>query len=483
MTPAEAAGANARRPSAGGAFAGERAVVVGFGASGRAAARVLRDEGAMVLVTEAKPLAGMAADAERTEEIAALHLDVRWGGHRPEHLDGATLLVVSPGVPERAPVIGWARTRSIPVWSELEVGARLCRVPIVAVTGTNGKTTTVEMVAAAMRAAGMDARACGNVGYPFSLAAREPADALAVEASSFQLRFHETLHPNVSILLNVAPDHLDWHGSFAAYAAAKQRIFANQTGTDVHVGNRDDAEAARISRRAACDVRWFGWGEPPRRGVGVVDGHVVGAAGETGSAPIDLGAVLATAPGSFAMDAAAAAAAGLAFGLPAEAVRAAVSSARPLAHRGSVVATVGSVAFVDDSKATNPHAALASLEGVRDAVLIAGGLAKGVDLSPLAAAAPALSGVVAIGEAAPVIAAVFDGLVPVRRAASMEEAVGEALEMAPAGGTVILAPACASQDMFRDYRERGDRFSAAARVLQGHVAPTAVPDRQGRGHA
>jgi len=466
----------------GAAFAGHRAVVVGFGASGRAAARVLRAEGAAVLVTEARTFAQMGLDAESSGDLTSLDVEVRWGGHRPEFLDGATVVVVSPGVPEGAPVIGWARRSGIPVWSELEVGARLCRVPIVAVTGTNGKTTTVELVAAAMRSAGLDARACGNVGYPFSLAAREPADALAVEASSFQLRFHESLHPNVSVLLNVAPDHLDWHGSFAAYASAKGRIYLNQTGPDIHVGNRDDAEAATLSRRAPCEVRWFGWGTPRPGGVGVVDGHVVASA-QAGQRLIDLGAPAATVPRSFALDAAAAAAAAHAFGHPADAIRDAVTSARPLAHRGSVVARVGTVAFVDDSKATNPHAALAALEGMTDAVLIAGGLAKGVDLSPLASAAPALSGVVAIGEAAPTVAAVFDGLVPVRRAGSMEEAVREALEMASPGGTVILAPACASQDMFRDYRDRGDRFTAAARALEQHRAPSPVPGRPRRRHA
>src|SRR5207302_10478646 len=138
------------------------------------------------------------------EELAARGVEVRAGGHRPEHLDGAGLVVTSPGVPEGAPILSWARERGVPIWSELELGARLCRVPVVAITGTNGKTTTTEMVAAAMRSAGLDAVACGNIGHPFSLAATEDHDALAVEASSFQLRFHETFRPKVSVLLNLA---------------------------------------------------------------------------------------------------------------------------------------------------------------------------------------------------------------------------------------------------------------------------------------
>jgi UDP-N-acetylmuramoylalanine--D-glutamate ligase len=191
--------------------------------------------------------------------------------------------------------------------------------------------------------------------------------------------------------------------------------------------------------------------------------------GETVTSPVDLGAP-SVQTRSFLMDAAAAACACLAFGIRPEAIASAVQTFAPLPHRGTVVAQVGSVRFVDDSKATNPHAALAALEGLSEAVLIAGGLAKGVDLSPLASGAPSLAAVVAIGEAAPEVARVFDGLVPVLRAASLEDAVEAALRVAPEGGTVVLAPACASQDMFRDYRERGKRFAEAARALGARVS-------------
>jgi UDP-N-acetylmuramoylalanine--D-glutamate ligase len=445
-----------------GAFAGERAVVIGLGISGRAAASVLSQEGAEVRVTEARTLEELDADTGPAELPA--DLEIHAGGHRPEHLDGATLVVVSPGVPQGAEVLRWARERGLPVWSELELGARLCRVPYVAVTGTNGKTTTVELVAAMMRADGLAATACGNVGFPISLAARDTSlEALAVECSSFQLAFQQSLHPTVSALLNLAPDHLDWHGSVAEYAAAKARIFALQGPGDTHVGNRDDREAAAVSRRALCPVQWFGSGRPDEGDVGVDAGHVVARLAREGH-ETDLG-VPRSQHRSFLADAAAAAAAALAFGLSTEAVHSALGEFEPLPHRGTVVAEADSVRFLDDSKATNPHAALAALEGLQDAVLIAGGLAKGVDLTPLAAAAPGLSAVVALGQAAPDIARVFQGLVPVHRATSLEEAVDVAFRVAPVGGTVILAPACASQDMFRDYRERGERFAAAARAV------------------
>ena len=464
-----------------GRFAGRVVTVAGFGSSGRAAAAVLLEEGATVRVTEARHLQEISAPPVDPEGIPGpdeLDVELLTGGHRPEHLDGASLLVVSPGIPEHALVIQWAHRRGIPVWSELELGARLCRAPYVAVTGTNGKTTTVDLLASMMRSAGLSARACGNVGYPFCLAARQGLDALAVEASSFQLRFHSSFHPRVSVLLNLAPDHLDWHRSFRAYASAKARIFARQGTGDVHVGNRDDAEAAVISSTAPCPVRWFGWGRSRPGEVEIVDGSLAVRLDDNG-ARSDLGAP--AAPGrTLLLDAAAAATAALAFGIPPDAIRSGLSMFVPLPHRGALVAQKGAVTFVDDSKATNPHAALAALEGRSGVVLIAGGLAKGVDLSPLAAAAPSLAAVVAIGESAPVVAAVFEGLTPVRMARSIEEAVEVAYREARPDGAVVLAPACASQDMFRDYRERGARFAAAARELAARGEPIY---QSGRSHA
>jgi UDP-N-acetylmuramoylalanine--D-glutamate ligase len=430
-------------------FVDERAVVVGTGASGRAAARVLIESGAEVWVTE-------RGDAPRDGEFAALGVPVMAGGHREEHLDGSTLVVTSPGVPEDADILRWASARGLPVWSELELGARLCTVPYVAVTGTNGKTTTTELVASCMRAEGLDAVACGNIGHPFSLAAREGRDALAVEASSFQLRFSHSLRPRVSVLLNVSEDHLDWHGSMERYVEAKARIYRLQSKGDAHVGNRDDARAAALSEAAPCDRVWFGSAEPGPGETGYRGSDLVSRIGGDAS----LGPVDPARGAGFRADAAAAAAATLAFGLRPSSVAQGIESFTPLPHRGEVVASLHGVRFVDDSKATNPHAVLAALDGLRKVVLIAGGLAKGVDLSPLASAASSLDAVVAIGEASRELVRIFDGLVDVRAEASIEDAVRAASDLAAPGGTVLLAPACASQDMFRDYRERGDRFAA-----------------------
>jgi UDP-N-acetylmuramoylalanine--D-glutamate ligase len=240
------------------------------------------------------------------------------------------------------------------------------------------------------------------------------------------------------------------------YVEAKARIYRLQSKGDTHVGNRDDARAAALSEAAPCDRVWFGSAEPGPDETGYRGSNLVSRIGGDAS----LGPVDPARGAGFRADAAAAAAATLAFGLRPSSVAQGIESFTPLPHRGEVVASLHGVRFVDDSKATNPHAVLAALNGLRKVVLIAGGHSKGVDLSPLASAAPSLDAVVAIGEASRELVRIFDGLVHVRAAASIEDAVRLASGLAGSTGTVLLAPACASQDMFRDYRERGDRFAA-----------------------
>lgn len=439
-----------------GAFEGERVVVIGAGVAGAAAAAVLVEEGAHVCVSEERP-------REALGELTALEtlgVEIRAGGHEPAHMDGADLVLLSPGVRPSAAVVTWARERGLPVWGEMELGARLARVPYLAITGTNGKTTTTGMLAACLQAAGLDAVACGNIGHPFPTAARAGHEVLVVEVSSFQLALQDSFHPQVSVLLNVAPDHLDWHGDETSYAAAKTRVYANQSGRDVHVGNRDDETGARLSALSPCATTWFRLDEPAPGEVGYVGDELVARlTGEARLGPID------SERAGYRADAAAAAAAALAFGAAPSAVAAGLAAFTPARHRGETVAEVGGIRFLDNSKATNVHAALAAIDGVRDAVLIAGGRAKGQDLSPLGTRAEGLAGVVAIGESADDVVRIFEGRTPVRRATSIEEATRAAFEMAPARGVVLLAPACASWDMFRDYTERGDRFAAAARAL------------------
>jgi UDP-N-acetylmuramoylalanine--D-glutamate ligase len=444
-----------------GRFSGERVVVVGAGVAGTSAARVLTAEGARVLVTETLP----AAEIPTVAELEALGVEVRTDGHDPSHLDGATLVLVGPGVPPDAEPVRWAKERGMPVWGEMELGARLARRPYLAVTGTNGKTTVTSMLEGCLRSAGLDALACGNIGRPFPEAAVEDHDVLVVEVSSFQLALQDSFHPSISVLLNIAPDHLDWHGSYEAYAAAKRSVYALQSGSDIHIGNRDDPAAAAISADAPCTVRWFRTGVPTEREVGYEGDELVARVGGVHR----LGRVDARSAG-YREDAAAAAAAALAYGVESTAVAAALASFRPAAHRGEEVATVEGVRFVDNSKATNVHAAAAAIDAAGSAVLIAGGRAKGVDLSPLREHVETLRAVIAIGEAAPEIAQVFDGAVPVSTAVSIEDAVRDAFAAAAPGDTVLLAPACASWDQFRSYAERGDRFAAAARSVRAEAA-------------
>ncbi|HEX4941821.1 MAG TPA: UDP-N-acetylmuramoyl-L-alanine--D-glutamate ligase [Actinomycetota bacterium] len=443
-----------------GRFTGERVVVVGAGVAGTSAARVLSSEGASVLVTEARS----ATDVPALAELEAHGIEVRAGGHDPHHFDDATLVLVGPGVPPDAAVVRWARDRGLPVWGEMELGARLARRPYLAVTGTNGKTTVTSMIESCLRAGGLDALACGNIGLPFPEAAVQDRDVLVVEVSSFQLALQESFHPSISVLVNLAPDHLDWHGSLEAYVDAKRRVYARQSGTDVHIGNRDDPVSAAISAAAPCEIRWFRSGPP-------VDGEV-GFEGDELIARLDrihrLGLVDAEAAGAHE-DAAAAAAVALAYGVEPTVVAAALASFRPGPHRGEVVASVDGVRFIDNSKATNVHAAAAAIDAAGSVVLIAGGRAKGADLSPLREHAGGVRAVIAIGEAAADVVEVFDGIAPASTADSIEDAVRDAFAAARPGDAVLLAPACASWDQFRSYAERGDRFAAAARSLRAEA--------------
>jgi len=444
-----------------GAFEGRRAVVVGAGVAGRAAAATLVAEGAAVLITELR-------DEDASEDVHALRAlgaEVRVGGHHPSDLEGADILVVSPGIPPSAEVFSWARDRGLVVWGELELGARLASVPYLAVTGTNGKTTTTGMLASCLRAGGIDAVACGNIGYPFTSAVRAAHDAMVVEASSFQLDLQSSFHPAVSVLVNLAPDHLDHHGTFVAYRDAKANVYAHQGSGDTHVGNRDDAAAAAVSAEAPCPVRWFGMGSPSLGDVGY-EGDVLVARLPGGDAM--LGSIDPERAG-YREDAAAAAAAALAFGVEPAAVAEGLATFEPGAHRGEVVVEVAGVRFIDNSKATNVHAATAAVAGIRDGVLIAGGRAKGQDLGPLRTVADRLRTVIAIGESADAVEAAFAGLVSVEHAASIEAAVTRAFHAAARPGVVLLAPACASWDQFASYVERGDRFAAAARALRAEV--------------
>lgn len=435
---------------------GARVVVLGLARSGEAAARALLDRGASVLVLD-------ALDGERQRARAASLGGARLllGRTDAADVDGAELVVASPGVAPGSPWLKAAEAAGVPVWSEIELAFRLGVRPAVAITGTNGKTTTTEMVTAALSAAGRRAVAAGNVGVPLVGLAGSDAGAIVCEVSSFQLHRIERFRAPVAVLLNLARDHLDWHGSVEAYAEAKARIFENQAagGTAVH---HDDPACSALLRGAGTPVP-FHEDRLPAGGAGVDDGWIVVPQGRV--VPVEqLGA-----PGRpHRTDAVAAAAAAAAAGADPAAIGRALAAYRPKPHRIETIAQVDGVTYINDSKATDPHATLAALEELDRVVLIAGGRNKGLDLRELTAAAARLRAVVALGEAAGEVDAAFTGAgVRVELATSMEAAVRIARGLAAPGDTVLLSPACASLDMYDGYEARGDAFRAAVAGLRG----------------
>lgn len=421
-----------------------RALVIGAAVSGRAALRLLEAEGHDVVVYDADPqaVAGLAAGRR-----------VQGGEWDRSLLSGIDLVVASPGVPPHAPPLADSLGAGIPVWGELELASRYLSVPLLAVTATNGKTTITRMADAMLTASGRRSAAVGNIGVPLSDAVGGDWEVLVVEASSFQLRLTESFHPSVAVLLNVAPDHLDWHGSFPAYLAAKARIHRNQGPEDLLIFDGDDAGAREAVAATAARCQPVSGNHRPPGGSGPADGRLW-----LGEEAVSLEGVASVDP-IFLVDAAAAGTAARALGASVAGIEEALRSFRLPDHRRRVVGTWGGVTWVDDSKATNPHAVVAALRSYRSVVLIAGGRNKGLDVASIAAE-PNLQHVIGIGEAGPEIAGaaragtVVDGL---------EEAVALADELAQAGDTVLLAPGCASFDMFRSYAHRGEVFAAAVR--------------------
>jgi UDP-N-acetylmuramoylalanine--D-glutamate ligase len=446
--------------------AGRRVVVAGVGVTGRAVARVLYDRSATVVVVD-------AADGERQQAAAASlareGIDVRLAATDAD-IVGADLVVASPGWRLDQPLLAAARTRGAEVIGEPELAWRLRDpgVPWLGVTGTNGKTTTVGMLEAILLAAGRRTVAAGNVGFPLvdAVTATPPYDLLAVEVSSQQLAWSPSLRFRAGALLNIAPDHLDWHDSIDDYVAAKTRIW---TGA-VAVAVIDDPIVARLAppdaiRVSVVDPRAdyaLAGGRLTAEGVPLLAVEELRVGG-----PHNIGNALVAVALARTVD------------VPLEAAAEALRAFVPGRHRNETVAEVDGVRYVDDSKATNAHAAAASLAAYPSVVWIAGGLLKGADVDDLVAAnAGRLRGVVLLGRDRDVVADALArhapdvpvSVVTTTDTGAMSEVVRRAAVLARPGDTVLLAPAAASWDMFRDYAERGDLFAAAARAIGGTAA-------------
>ncbi|MBB5933482.1 UDP-N-acetylmuramoyl-L-alanine--D-glutamate ligase [Streptomyces zagrosensis] len=469
-------------------YAGRHITVAGLGVSGVPAARALRGLGAQVTVVNSSD--GERQRAEATE-LEALGVTVRLGDGDTLPA-GTELVVTTPGWKPTSPLFDAAATAGVEVVGDVEIAWRLRgsqgrpAAPWLAVTGTNGKTTTVRMLAAILEAAGLRTAAVGNIGVSLFdvVLGEQEYDVLAVELSSYQLHWAPSLRAHSAAVLNLAPDHLDWHGSMQAYAADKGRIYEGSQIACVY--NAADPGTEELVRAAdvaeGCRAIGFTLGAPGPSQLGVVDGILVDRAfvenrqrqAQELAEVVDLAAGAGTAAPHTIANALAAAALARAYGVPAAAVRDGLRAFRPEPHRIEHVATVGGVDFVDDSKATNPHAAQASLAAYEPIVWIAGGLAKGATFDELVTASAArLRGAVLIGADRTLIRealARHAPQVPVvdldrTDTGAMSAAVQAAAGLAESGDTVLLAPACASMDMFTNYNKRGEAFADAVRAL------------------
>jgi UDP-N-acetylmuramoylalanine--D-glutamate ligase len=470
-------------------WSGLKVVVAGLGVSGFAAADALHERGAEVVAVDGAVPEASTPLAERSRILDILGVDVRLG---PEHVSGMPrgwapdLVVTSPGWRPDQPLLTDATRAGVPVWGEVELAWRMRPAvgpaPWLTVTGTNGKTTTVNMLASMLRAAGLRATAAGNVGTPILEAVLhpEPFDVIAVELSSFQLHWSDSLAPHASACLNVAPDHLDWHGSLEEYRRSKGKVYANTKVACVYNVQDPATEQLVVDAEVqeGCRAIGFTLGTPGLSMVGVVDDILADrafveerktSAAELATLDDVRGSAATLAPHNLA-NALAAAALARAYGVPPVAVRDGLRAFTPDPHRIADVGEIGGVRYVDDSKATNPHAASASLHAFERVVWIAGGLLKGADVDDLVRGAVGqLRGVVLIGADRGRIAEALARHapdVPVVDVANtdtgvMDVVVAHAAELAEPGDVVLLAPAAASMDMFANYGARGDSFAAA----------------------
>jgi UDP-N-acetylmuramoylalanine--D-glutamate ligase len=448
---------------------GQRVVVVGAARSGIAAAELLVSRGASVVLTDTKP------DFDGAERLRQLGVTLELGAHRRETFVDADLLVLSPGVSPRQADVAAAREAGVATIGELELAARWLKGRIVAITGTKGKSTTTTLVGRMLNEGGLRAVVGGNIGIPLSAQVDDSSPEVihVVEASSFQLEMTEQFRPWIAVVLNFSPDHLDRHASVEEYAEAKARIFANQHADDWAVVNVDDPAAAALASRArARRIALSPSGA-------VDDGIVVGAEAIVRRRDgrderlVPLSSVRLLGRHLLADVAAAAAVADIA-GVSPEAMTHACESFTGLEHALEPVGAVHGVSFVNDSKATNVEAAERAIESFGPGlVAIMGGRFKGGDLGRLRAPLAARGArVVAIGESRARFREALDGAVEVSEAASMDDAVRLGFTLAPPGATVLLAPACASFDMFADYAERGRRFKEAVLRLMHEVQRT-----------
>ena len=440
---------------------GQHVVVIGAARSGVAAAELLRARGARVTLTDARDTFDEAA------RLRALGVELDLGGHSDDVLTDADLVVLSPGVPFELPSLEQVRRAGVPVIGELELAWRWLRGRVIAITGTKGKSTTTTLTGRMLQAAGLPAVVGGNIGTALSaqVEASTPETLHVVEVSSFQLEASDTFHPWIAVLMNFSADHLDRHGTLDAYGAAKARIFAHQTSSDWAVINADDQGAAALAHGIRATRFDFSRQGRVERGIAVEGQSIVRREGGQSETLLPLSSIRLIGP-HLVDDVLAAAAVGSLAGVPADVMRRAIEEFQGLEHALELAGEIGGVRFVNDSKATNIEAAKRSLESFESGVVaIVGGRFKGGDFRDLRDAMSRATAVVAIGESKSLVREALGDRVPVHDAETMRDAVHAAFTAAAPGGVVLLAPACASFDMFSDYAERGRVFKDEVRRL------------------
>jgi UDP-N-acetylmuramoylalanine--D-glutamate ligase len=462
---------------------GKKVLVVGLGKSGLAAALFLRRRNAHVTVSDVRSAEALATDIPALLEEGIM---VETGGHGLLTFRRQDLIVVSPGVPLTTPEIAQAKSFGLPVIGELELAARFIKGQILAVTGSNGKTTTTTLLGEILKAAGLETLVGGNIGVPVVSLVDASTDATwsVLEVSSFQLESTEQFHPTIAVILNITPDHLDRHGSFENYALAKERIFAAQDRNDYLVVNADNARTAEAAARSQARVYWFSEEHPVERGAWLEGGYVVFREG--GDAAVEPVIPLKEIPLKGAHNVenvlAAVCAARLA-GAEAGAIRSAIKDFRAVEHRLEYVATINGVEFYNDSKATNVDATAKAVAAFSSGIhLILGGKDKGSDYTTLT---PLLQervcAVYTIGSAAAKIESQLRGVVSLHTCETLPNAVNAAAMAARPGDVVLLAPACSSFDQFDSYEHRGRIFKELVSARMETDISGAADG--GRGHA
>ena len=451
-------------------WSGKKVLIVGMARSGIAAAQLMTKEGSFVTVNDMKPRESFG---DKLDVLSDLPISFRLGEDGIDALRGQDLLVISPGVPIDAPIVKAAREMNIPVTGEMEMASRLLRGQLVAVTGTNGKTTTVSLLGAIFEAAGKVAHVCGNIGYPVSAAAMESKydHVVVAEVSSFQLETTETFHPLSAAVLNVTEDHLNRHGTMEVYTGLKRHIFDAQDESNFAVLNYEDEACRKMAEGLKSQVLFFSRLREVEQGAFVRDGKMVVRLGQEEKNVCAVDEIYIPGPNNVE-NALAAAAIAFSRGVPAPVIRQALRTFKGVEHRIEFTRELDGVRYINDSKGTNVDSTIKAVQSMTaPTAIILGGYDKHVSFDPLAkeiVQTPLIQNCVLIGATADQIEDALKraGYTAIHRAGSMEEAILLCRSLSSPGGNVLLSPACASFDMFDDYEQRGRIFKEIVQKLQ-----------------